>query len=157
MIIYADFESVCLNGTIKAGDEIMTTPMTDYPTMRGRVLYIYPEGSPEQLQETSNEGCDDVHVELYTDGLSPERIAEIEAHFSDLYLQPKDIDEITLDDDIEGNDVLLNINGLSEKHKKRIDISESSAQQVAFEILADYAFKKSQEEHKDSKKGRCVK
>lgn len=139
---YANYKAVCLNGTIQAGDEIMTTPMTDYPTMRGHVLCIHPEGSPEQAEESCNEGCDDVHVELYTDDLPPARIKEIEDIFSDLYDEPKSIDDIPLDDEIESNAVLLNINGISERDKNRIDQSERLAQQVAFEILAEFAFNK---------------
>lgn len=135
---YSDYIAVCLNGTIKTGDEVMTTPAGDYPCMRGRVLCIYPEGSPKQMQETENEGCDDVHVEFITDGLSPERIAEIEAQFTDLYGSHKTIDDIALDDDIEGSDVLININGISKELLERIDQSENSAREVAFSILADY-------------------
>lgn len=39
------YRVVCLNGIIKAGDEIMTSPLTDYPAMRRRVLFINPMGS----------------------------------------------------------------------------------------------------------------
>lgn len=42
---HIEYQAVCLNGIIKAGDEIMTSPLTDYPAMRGRVLFINPMGS----------------------------------------------------------------------------------------------------------------
>jgi len=80
---HIEYQAICLNGIIKAGDEIMTSPLTDYPAMRGRVLFINPMGSEEQIAESSNEGCDDVHVEFFTEDLPQERIAEIEAHFTD--------------------------------------------------------------------------
>lgn len=37
----------CLNGKLKVGDMVLSTPACDYPNMVGAVIEVHPLGSPE--------------------------------------------------------------------------------------------------------------
>ena len=90
---------------------MIATPDDEYGYLIGEVVEIVKYGTPEQANETDN-GTDNVHVNFYAFDYPPERIAEIEAHFSDLYGEPKTFDELPIDDVIMTPDTLIRITEL---------------------------------------------
>jgi len=130
------YVSKCINGDLRVGDDVLHLPVDDYPIMRGRVTEIYPAGSKEATETTDNPG-DCIHVD-YTVGLrTDERIAEIEAVFSDLYNGPRIIEDIPLDDVIDSQDCLIRISERSDEEKNLIDQCEGCAVSTAFAILTE--------------------
>lgn len=100
-----------INGEIKVGDWIIAAPSDDYGYLIGTVIEINKLGTPAHMAETDNE-TDSVHVNFLAFDYPPERIAEIEERFSELYGIPKRFDEIPLDDVIMSPDELICITEL---------------------------------------------
>lgn len=103
----------CVNGELRAGDLVISTPDEDYPCLIGRVLKINLLGTPEHDEETSNE-TDDVHVNFMEFDYPQKRIREIEAIFSELYGERKNFDECAIDDVIMAPDCLIRVTGIDE-------------------------------------------
>lgn len=76
-------KTICLNGLLKVGDLVMSTPTSDYPCLVGVVTKINPVGSSEHDEETENH-TDDVWVNFDND-YSEARQAEILEAIRDLY------------------------------------------------------------------------
>lgn len=104
-------KAAAVNGDIQRGDWVISAGNNDYKYLIGQVIEIVKLGTPEHADETDND-TDNVHVNFYAFDYPPERIAEIEAHFSELYGEPKDIDELPLDDTIMAPDMLIRITEL---------------------------------------------
>lgn len=100
-----------LNGKLRVGDWVVSTPQDTYCYLVGQIIDIVKLGTPEHAEETDN-NYDSVHVDFTLLELPSERIAEIEAQFSDLYGQPKAYGELPLDDTIMPPDALLRITEL---------------------------------------------
>ena len=100
-----------VNGEIRPGDWVIATPDDEYGYLIGQVIEIVKLGTPEHANETDND-TDNVHVDFYAFDYPPERVAEIEADFSDLYGEPKVFDELPIDDTIMAPDKLIRITEL---------------------------------------------
>ncbi len=105
-----DSTTICLNGELKPGDLVLSTPDEDYACLVGTVLAINKVGTPEHDAETENT-TDDIHVDFMNSDYSEERIREIEEMFSDLYGTPKTFEECPIDDTIMSPDALIRITG----------------------------------------------
>lgn len=75
--------TICLNGVLKVGDTVLSTPISDYPCLVGVVTAINAVGSEEHDSETENQ-TDDVHVD-FDNHYTENRQAEILEVFRDLY------------------------------------------------------------------------
>jgi len=91
--------TVCVNGELKPGDLVLSTPDEDYACLVGTVLSINKLGTPEHAAETEND-ADAVHVNFMDADYSERRITEIEEMFSELYGMPKPFGECPIDDTI---------------------------------------------------------
>ena len=116
----------CLNGELKPGDLVISTPADEYACLVGTVLVINKAGSPEHDAETDNPG-DDVHVNFMDSDYSERRVKEIEAMFSELYGEPKRFDECAIDDAIMAPDTLIRITGIGRDELSAILYSEANA------------------------------
>lgn len=105
-----DSTTICLNGELKPGDLVLSTPDEDYACLVGTVLAINKVGTPEHDAETENM-TDDIHVDFMNSDYSEKRIREIEEMFSDLYGTPKTFEECPIDDTIMSPDALIRITG----------------------------------------------
>jgi hypothetical protein len=94
--------------------------------MVGRVLYITKLGTPEHDAESDND-TDDIHVDFMTFDYPDERVQEIEAMLSDLYDEPKSIEDAPLDDAIMAPDMLICITDISCEDLEGILASEDRA------------------------------
>ena len=102
----------CLNGELKPGDIVLSTPVEDFPCLVGTVLEITKVGTPEHDAETENP-TDGVHVNFLEAEYSPRRIAEIEEMLSALYNRTIKLEESILDDIIMEPESLFRITGFS--------------------------------------------
>ena len=100
-------------GEIRTGDWVVSTGNNDYRYLIGAVLEINKLGTPEHAAESGND-ADNIHVDFTAFDYPPERIAEIEGYFSELYGEPKAFGELPLDDVIMAPDMLIRITHLGE-------------------------------------------
>jgi hypothetical protein len=114
----------CLNGELKVGDMVLSTPACDYPNMVGAVIEVHPLGSPEH---DSGNMEDDVLVN-FEGGYSSERIKELEKHFSRLYGIEKTFGELPIDSVIMSPQTLLRITGIGEEILQGILTFEKNVQ-----------------------------
>jgi len=103
----------CVNGVLKAGDLVISTPDDEYSCLIGRVIRINLLGTPEHDEETANE-TDDVHVNFFEFVYSKKRIREIEEEFSDLYGEKKRFGDCPIDDTIMDPRCLIRITDIDD-------------------------------------------
>ena len=96
--------SKTIYGEVQSGDLVIAAGNNDYRYLIGTVTAIDKHG-------TENE-ADDIHVDFTTFEYPPDRIEEIEEHFSDLYGELKTFEDIPLDDVIMAPKMLIKINHL---------------------------------------------
>ena len=101
--------SKTIYGEVQRGDWVISIPSDEYGCLIGTVTAIDKLGTPEHGTENTT---DDIHVDFTAFDYPPERIAEIEEIFSDLYGEPKAFDELPLDDVIMAPDTLIRITHL---------------------------------------------
>ena len=130
-----NYISQCLNGDLRVGDEVLHLPIDDYPIMCGVVKCIYPAGSKEACEATSNVG-DCILVCYNIDSYSDNRVSELEVHFSNLYGEPKKLDDLGLDAVTDSQDCLINISDFPAAAKELIDRSEALAISTAFDFMS---------------------
>ncbi|MCL2853277.1 MAG: DUF3848 domain-containing protein [Defluviitaleaceae bacterium] len=111
--------STTIHGEVKPGDWVISAGNNDYAYLIGEVKEILKYGTAEHADETDNT-TDSVHVDFTAFDYPPERIAEIEAYFSDLYGEEKILDEIALDDVIMAPRMLINITRLGHDEITRL-------------------------------------
>ena len=114
----------CLNGKLQVGDMVLSIPACDYPNMVGVVIEIHPLGSPEH---DSGNPEDDVLVN-FNERYFPQRVRELEKHFSRLYGIEKTFEELPLDSVIMSPTTLLRITGIGEEVLQGILAFEKNAQ-----------------------------
>jgi hypothetical protein len=102
--------SEAINGVVQPGDWVIGAAGDEYAYLIGVVTSIEKPGTPEH--GTENE-TDDIHVDFTAFDYPPERIAEIEGHFSELYGYAKPYDELPLDDVIMAPEMLISISHLT--------------------------------------------
>ena len=56
-------KTICLNGALKVGDTVLSTPISEYSCLVGVVTDIHPLGSKKHDEETENY-TDDVWVDF---------------------------------------------------------------------------------------------
>jgi len=105
--------TTCLNGKLRVGDLVISTPDDDYACLVGTVLAINLLGTPEHDAETDNE-TDDVHVNFMETAFSRRRQREIAEMFTDLYDTKKDFWECPIDDTIMAPECLIRITGIDD-------------------------------------------
>jgi hypothetical protein len=108
-----------VNGEIKRGDWVISTPDDEYGCLIGQVVEITKLGTPEHAAEADN-STDNVHVDFTAFDYPHDRITEIEEVFSDLYGEPKKFDDLPIDDTIMAPDVLIRITELGHDEITRI-------------------------------------
>ncbi len=108
-----------VNGEIKRGDWVISTPDNGYGCLVGQIIDITKLGTPEHDAESSNI-TDNVHVDFSSFDYPPERIAEIEHGFSRLYGEAKAFSELALDDVIMSPDMLIRVTELGHDEITRI-------------------------------------
>lgn len=84
----------CINGELQIGDLVLSTPEDEYSCLVGRVTDIKLLSDPDR--DTEND-TDDVYVDFSESGYSEARVAEIKEMFTELYDEPKTMDDIPLD------------------------------------------------------------
>jgi len=104
-------------GDVQSGDWVIAAGGDEYRYLLGTVTAIDKLGSPEHDTENTT---DDVHVDFTAFDYPPERIAEIEKHFSELYGEPKTFDELPLDNVIMSPKSLIRISNLDHDEIIRI-------------------------------------
>ena len=105
--------AMCVNGELKPGDLVISSPNDDYGCLVGTVLYIEKLGTPEH--DTENE-TDDVHVNFRDTEYSENRLQEIEQQIGELYGMPTTPSiwpAVGIDDVIMSPDMLFRITGIS--------------------------------------------
>ena len=103
--------SICMNGELKPGDLVLSSPDEDYACLVGTVLSINKPGTPEHDAETENT-TDAIHVDFMNSDYSENRIHEIEEMFGDLYGTPRKFEDCPIDDTIMSPDTLVRISGI---------------------------------------------
>jgi len=98
-------------GDVSPGDWVISAGNNDFKYLIGTVKEIVNNGTPKHASETDN-ATDNVHVDFTAFNYPNERIAEIEAHFSELYGEIKMFDELPLDDVIMAPKMLISITNL---------------------------------------------
>jgi len=111
--------TICVNGELKPGDLVLSTPDDEYACLVGTVLFINKLGTLEHDAETGND-TDSVHVNFMDTEYSESRVAEIEEMFSELYSEPKTFEECPIDDAIMSPDALIRITGIGDDTLKAI-------------------------------------
>jgi hypothetical protein len=111
-ISHSILKTNCINGDLRVGDLVLSTPEDDYSCLVGRVTDIKLLGDPNR--DTENE-TDDVYIDFTAFEYSPERVTEIEEMFSDLYDEPKSFDDAPLDMVIMAPMNLIRITGIDEE------------------------------------------
>lgn len=106
-----------LYSDVKPGDWVIAAGNNEHRYLLGVVTAIDKLGTPEH--GTENE-TDDVHVDFTAFDYPPDRIEEIEEHFSGLYGELKIFDEIPLDDVIMAPKMLIGISHLGHDEIERM-------------------------------------
>lgn len=89
-------KTICINGVLKVGDTVLSTPTSDYPCFVGFVTAINPLGSREHDEETENH-TDDIWVD-FSNFYGAKRREEILKVVRELYDEPeKSWDDICWD------------------------------------------------------------
>ncbi len=114
--------TVCVNGELRKGDLVLTTPENDYACLVGTVLAIEKAGTPDH--HTDNEG-DDIHVNFMEAEYSENRMLEIQDMLWDLDGRPTPpkpdvLPPLDVDDVIMAPDMLIRINGIGREELEEI-------------------------------------
>lgn len=123
-----------INGEVQVGDLVIVAPDDDYGGLVGTVIEITKLGTPEHEAEAAND-TDNIHVDFTIFEYPPDRIAEIEEHFSDLYGGPRQFDELPLDDVIIAPDVTISITSLSEGYVQDLVNDHYTAENFCSKVL----------------------
>ena len=113
------------NGIIKPGDWVIAAGNNDYAYLIGQVTAIHAHGSPEQVTDNKT---DDIYVDFSAAAYPPERIAEIEEHFSSLYGGEKAYGEIALDAVAMSPQMLIDISHIGEYQRDYMASSRDSCE-----------------------------
>ena len=120
--------SICINGEIKPGDLVLSSPTNDYACLVGRVLSIEKKGTPEH--DTENPG-DDIHVNFTEADYSQSRFVEIDRMLGELYGRPTTPGiwpPIDVDDAIMAPDMLIRITDIDRSFLTWITDSQKNAE-----------------------------
>ena len=99
-------------GEVKSGDWVISTGNSDFPFLIGVVTEINKHGTVEHAVVTTSD-TDVVHVDFTAFEYPPERVKEIEEHFSALYGEAKVFNELPLGEVLMAPDMLISISNLS--------------------------------------------
>ena len=123
----------CVNGVIKAGDTVLSTPDDDFGCLVGCVKKIALAGTPEH--DTDNE-TDDVYVDFLAFEYSKKRTREIEKNFCGLFSVKGSIEEYGLDETIMAPQCLIKIIDAGEAALNRLLDSGYNAACHCYGILS---------------------
>lgn len=119
--------AICLNGKLRVGDLVLSTPDDDYACLVGTVLAINLLGTPEHGAETDND-ADDGHVDFRNTAYSWRRRVEIAKRFSELYGEKKDFQDCPIDDAIMAPKCLIRITGIDDDTLMKLLACERNAE-----------------------------
>jgi hypothetical protein len=105
-------------GDVQPGDWVIAAGNSDYGYLLGTVTAIDKLGTPEH--DSTDNDTDDIHVDFTAFDYPPDRVAEIEETFTELYGEQKIFDELPLDDVIMAPDELISISNLSSDEIERM-------------------------------------
>jgi hypothetical protein len=128
----------CVNGILKEGDLVISTPEDEYSCLIGRVTKINLLGTPEHDEETYNE-TDDVHVNFFEFDYSKKRMKEIAKDFSDLYREKRKFYDCPIDDVIMAPCSLIRIIGINEAILQNLLQDRYNAAFYCYGILSSFA------------------
>ena len=126
-----NIETECINGAIRTGDLVLSSPDDEYACLVGAVMEIQKAGTPEH--DTENPG-DDVHVDFSFADYSAQRIKEIGKMFSDLYEQKMTFADCPIDDVIMPPEALVRITEIDRDMLAGLLNSEKQATEFFREI-----------------------
>lgn len=126
-----NMETECINGTIRVGDLVLSSPDNEYACLVGAVMKIQKAGTPEH--ETDNM-ADDVHIDFSKSKYSVRRIKQIEKMFSKLNGQQMTFADCPIDDVIMPPEILICITGTDRDTLKGLLNSEKQATEFFREI-----------------------
>lgn len=106
-----------INGELHVGDWVISANNNDFGYLLGTVMEINKLGTPEH---NSDNDTDDIYVDFTAFEYPPERVLQIEEHFSNLYRTEKHFDELPLDGVIMAPEMLINITYLSQDERTRM-------------------------------------
>ena len=109
--------SKTIYGEVQPGDWVIAAGNNDYQYLIGTVTVIDKSGTPEHGTENTT---DDIHVDFTAFDYPPERVAEIEGYFGELYSEAKAFDELPLDDVIMAPQMLIRITHLGQDEIARL-------------------------------------
>jgi hypothetical protein len=121
-----------VNAVLSAGDLVLSTGSTDYPFLVGYVTDIVSLGLPEH--DTGNPTAD-VYVDFTVNEYSDRRIAEIEQHFSQLYGERKEFNELPIDEVIMPPESLIRITGIESGILEELLNTAEEAGEYSYRIL----------------------
>jgi hypothetical protein len=118
--------TTCLNGELRPGDLVLSTPDDEYGLLVGTVLAVNKVGSPDHEMETENE-TDSVHVNFMALRYSDRRLLEIDMMLSELYGENRSLLAAPLDGAVMAPDALIRIDGIDAEDLNAILSSEEKA------------------------------
>ena len=126
-----NMETECINGTIRVGDIVLSSPDDEYACLIGAVMDIQKAGTPEH--ETDNMD-DDVHIDFSKSKYSVRRIKQIEKMFSKLSGQQMTFADCPIDDVIMPPEALVRITEIDRDMLAGLLNSEKQAAEFFREI-----------------------
>lgn len=130
---YTEIKTLCINGTLRVGDLVLSTIDDDLPCLPGVVKAIEQVGTPEH--DTENE-TDDVHVD-FTGNYPEQRKREIEKAYACLFGYDRPFEEVSDDDLIMDPASLINITGIDDDMLRWIMESEENAIKYAYRVVRE--------------------
>ena len=129
---HSNVKTKCINGNLRVGDIVLSTPDDEYSCLVGRVADIKLFGAPDRDTENSS---DDVYVDFSEFEYPDKRKKELEKLFSDLYGEPKKFDELPLDVSIMNPDGLIRITDIDKEFLKSLLGSGQNAAEYCYVVL----------------------
>ena len=127
--------AACLNGVLRVGDLVISTPDDDYACLVETVIEINLLGTPGHDAETDNE-TDDIHVNFMDAAYSEKRMKEIAKMFSELYGEQKDFHDCPIDDAIMAPECLIRITGIGGDALMKLLACERNAEMFCMGVQA---------------------
>lgn len=127
-------ETKCLNGTLRTGDLVISTPDDEYSCLVGRVVNITLAGTPGHSEEADN-ATDNVHVNFAEFDYPKHRVREIEGLLTSYYGEEKQIADCPLDDVIMAPGTLIRITGMDDIRLNHLIASGFNTACYCYEVL----------------------
>jgi len=127
-------ETKCINGALRVGDLVISTPDDEYSCLVGRVVDVKLAGTPGHSEEADN-ATDNVHVNFAEFDYPKQRVSEIEGLLTRYCGEEKQITDCPLDDVIMAPGTLIRITGMDDIRLKHLLASGFNAAAYCYEVL----------------------